>query len=234
MKSRLAISYVAIVAVCFAIIGTLVVPGVRADEWNKQTVITFNEDVQVPGKVLPAGTYTFKLADSESDRNIVEIYNADGTHLITTILAISDNHTQVAAKTLVSFDERPSGQPEAIKAWFYPGDNYGVQFVYPKQKAAELAQANQQPVLSTSDELLDSVVMKEAAIESVEPAPEPSVVEASAPAVTTDNTDSNDQPGTDAVLPAELPQTASPMPSIALGGILLLAAAFGIRRFSAV
>src|SRR5215469_6120402 len=93
----------------------VIVPSLHADEWDKKTVVTFPEAVQVPGMTLPAGTYTFKLADSTSDRNIVQIFNADGTPLITTILAIPNERMAPTGNTVLKFDERPSGQPEALK-----------------------------------------------------------------------------------------------------------------------
>ncbi len=37
-------------------------------------------------------------------------------------------------KAILQLEDRPEGQPEALKAWFYPGDNFGVEFVYPAQK----------------------------------------------------------------------------------------------------
>jgi len=72
------------------LLGATVLPSARADEWNKKTVVTFSQAVEVPGKVLPAGTYTFHLLDSPSDRHIVQIFNADGSQIITTILAINN------------------------------------------------------------------------------------------------------------------------------------------------
>jgi hypothetical protein len=224
-KSFAILAAIAIMSV--AVFGMLNTTIVRADEYDKKTIFTFNEDVQVPGKVLPAGTYVFKLLDSDSDRNIVQIFNADETQLVATIFAISDYRTKTPEKAIVSFDERPRGQPQAIRAWFYPGDNYGVEFVYPKQRATELAQATQQPVLSTANEVMDTVVMKTAAVESVTPPPAPTVVPA----------DNNQPTQTDVVMvveSTELPNTASPVPTIALAGIFLLLVAFGIRRFSAV
>jgi hypothetical protein len=118
----------------FAVIGLAVsslLPAVaRADEWNKETTLTFSAPVEVPGRVLPAGKYVFKLADSDSDRNIVQIFNADQTRLITTILGIPDYQLEPASKTDVTFQERSAGAPEAIHSWFYPGDNAGVDFLY--------------------------------------------------------------------------------------------------------
>jgi hypothetical protein len=118
-------------------------PGAKADEWDKQTVLTFNEQVEVPGKVLPAGTYVFKLADTQSDRNVVQVFTADQTQLLATILAISAYRIEPTDKTVVTFEERPSGSPEALHKWFYPGDTTGFEFVYPKSET-QLA-ANSEP-----------------------------------------------------------------------------------------
>ena len=200
----------------------LLVPNLRADEEDKKTIITFSEPVQVPGMTLPAGTYTFKLADSQSDRNIVQIFNADGTRLITTIMAIPDERLTPTGNTVVKFDERPRGQAEALKAWFYPGDNFGQEFVYPKQRATELAQSNKQPVLSVRDDVKDDAMK----IAPVEPAqPQPTVVAAA------EETQVVDAP-ISAPAEQQLPQTASEIPTIAFLGTLALLFGFGLRRFS--
>ena len=119
--------------ICLMLLGTVFVPNGRADESDKKTIVTVKQPIQVPGKVLPAGTYVFKLLDS-NELTLVAIFNADETHLITTVQGISDSRIQTPDKTILQFEERPSGQPEALKAWFYPGDNSGIEFVYPNQK----------------------------------------------------------------------------------------------------
>jgi len=210
------------ILITLCVLGTLIVPNARADEWDKKTALTFNEPVQVPGTTLSAGTYVFKLADS-SDRTIVQIWNEDETRLITTILAVADYRANTPDKTIVSFDERPPGQPEALKAWFYPGDNSGVEFIYPKQKATELALVNQQPVLSVGEDATDAASMKTATAEPVAPPPV---------TVAYNPQESGEIAQVTEVETEELPQTASAMPSIAMGGILLLAGAFGIRRLA--
>ena len=113
--------------------GTLFVPKGRADESDRKTIVTVNQPIQVPGKVLPAGTYVFKLLDS-NNLTLVAIYDADQMHLITTVQGIPDVRTETPDKAILQLKERASGQPEALKAWFYPGDNFGVGFVYPTQK----------------------------------------------------------------------------------------------------
>lgn len=223
MKNRI----FTLVATSLLLVGTLLAPYVRADEEDKKTVVTFNEPVQVPGTVLPAGKYVFKLADSQSDRHIVQIFNADETRLFATILAIPNYRTTPSDKTIVTFDERPSGQPEALRTWFYPGDNYGQEFVYPKQKASELAQVNRRSVPSIPDEATEPVALNTA----------PVTQEAAAPPVAT-NTVSPAAPedtSTEvitAVAFEELPQTASPLATAALLGIVCLAGAVALRRFS--
>jgi LPXTG-motif cell wall-anchored protein len=106
-----------------------------ADEWDKKTTFEFSAPVQIPGKVLPAGKYVFELADNESDRNIVEIFSEDSNGndtLIATLLAVPKYTQETPDKATVRFDERHTGTPEAIKSWFYPGENTGWEFVYPE------------------------------------------------------------------------------------------------------
>jgi hypothetical protein len=110
---------------------TFLVPKAQADESDMKTIMTVNEPIQVPGKVLPAGTYVLKLL-LPNDRTLVAIYNADETHLITTVQGIPDSRIGYSGKVL-QVEDQPEG-PEALKAWFYPGYDSGVQFVYPNQK----------------------------------------------------------------------------------------------------
>ena len=216
MKKRIWIN----AAIALLLLGAFLVPNVRADEWDKKTIVTFSGPVQVPGTVLPAGKYVFKLLDSQSDRNIVQIFNEDETQLIATVMAVPDYRTTTPGKTTLSFDERPSGQPEALREWFYPGDNFGVEFVYPKQRATELAQANNRPVLSVPDDVKDES-LKTAPVAAVPPPV--AIADASAPA--------EPLPAMAEDAPA-MPQTASPLPVIACLGVLCLLGAFAIRRFA--
>ena len=97
----------------------------KADEWNKKTLITFKEPVQLPGIVLPAGTYLFKLADPWAVRDVVQVFDKSETKLYATLLAIPNYRMAPTDKTVITFDgqPQPSGAPEVVKAWFYPGDN---------------------------------------------------------------------------------------------------------------
>ena len=114
---------------------SLVAQPARADEWNKKTGFQFSAPVQIPGRTLEAGRYVFQLADSESDRNIVQVFSEDSDgneNLVATLIAIPDYIDHTPDRPTVHFEERPSGTPEAVHSWFYPGENTGWQFVYPK------------------------------------------------------------------------------------------------------
>jgi hypothetical protein len=141
--------------ICAIAIATvlLVVPGVRADEFNKLTYLTFSGPVQVPGVTLPAGTYMFKLADPESGRRAIQIWDEKGSKLYTTLLTIPDEQMEAKDDPVVMFTERPIGIPQAIKSWFYPGDRIGQEFIYPRSQAMKIAAEASAPVLAYTDEL---------------------------------------------------------------------------------
>jgi hypothetical protein len=198
-------------------------PQARADEWDQKIVFTFNEPVEIPGQVLGAGTYTFKLVDSSSDRNIIQVFNQDESHLYGTFLTVPDYRARPADKTIITFDERSSGSPEAVKTWFYPGENYGHDFVYPKTRAVELAKANNTPVPSMPNELapnttMPATTMQEPHVVAMKQAPlkaqQPTEVEVDAAEVFVTVAD--------APVPTKLPKTASPLPLIGLIGFLAL------------
>ena len=134
---------------CVALMGVVLSPAANASAWNRKTTMTFSGPVEIPGvhlkgwSVLPAGTYVFKILDSQSDRHIVQIFNADETQIYATILAIPNYRLRATDKTVVTFRERPAGEPEALRAWFYPGRNWGEEFVYPKAGSHAVGQGDQ-------------------------------------------------------------------------------------------
>jgi len=120
----------AVFALCTVLLCATLAPGARADQWDKKTIVTFGEDVEIPGQILPAGTYVFKLATNTSDRHIVQIWTADEDQILATIMTIPNSRLEPYDQSKFEFDERSSGSPMALKVWFYPGDNTGQEFVY--------------------------------------------------------------------------------------------------------
>ena len=226
---------------CVALWGVAFSPSARAGtEWSRSTVVTFNEPVEIPGVhlagwgVLPAGTYVFKILDSRSDRHIVQIFSKDETKIYATILAIPNYRLKPTDKTVITFSERPVGQPEAIRAWFYPGRNSGEEFVYPKARAIELAKATNTVVLE-----MPATVKAEAAkpeepqiVAELERAPvtavEPSGQEVQMAQAVTPPPAAEMAQATPAAEPA-LPKSASPLPLIALLGLLALGGGLTLR-----
>lgn len=219
-----------------ALVGAAIAPNMKAGDWDRKTVFTFSGPVEIPGVhlkgfgVLPAGTYVFKVLDSASDRHIVQILSKDELTVYATILAIPNYRLKATGKTVLTFTERPAGEPEALHAWFYPGRNFGEEFVYGKAAATEIAKTTHKAVLFTSAELpaevaepvttVDAPVvaqMKTAPVMAVQPTGE----EVELALVIT--------PPPPAELVASLPATASELPLIAFLGMLALGGAFIIR-----
>ena len=208
-------------------------PAAKADNWNQKTVMTFSGPVAIPGQVLPAGTYVFKLLDSSSNRHVVQVFNQDENHVYGTFLAIPDYRMHPASKPIVKFHEAASGEPQAIKSWYYPGRSYGHEFVYPKNKAVELARVNDTPVPAMPTELTADAVVPDVKIDAPE-----MVAIVAAPIVTERPT--GEEVSVDTDFPAtpdsaheesttELPGTASPLPLIGILGLLSLGTAAGLR-----
>jgi hypothetical protein len=207
-------------------------PRANADEWDQKTVFTFSGPVEIPGQVLPPGTYVFKLADSASDRNIVQVYNKNENHLYGTLLTIPDYRLRPASKPIITFDERAADSPEAVKAWFYPGENYGHDFVYPKLKAVALAKANNEPVPSMPNELAANTTKPTTSVN------EPHVVALKQAPLMVQQPTEEEVEITEvfvsastqiASVPQKLPATASPLPLLALLGLLSLGLAGSLR-----
>ena len=119
----------------------------HADELNEASKLTFSAPIRIPGQVLPAGTYLFKLADS-NNRNVVRIFNPNGTHLYATLQTISTERSEPTGETVVTLAEQPDKTAPALVNWFYPGSITGYEFTYPKQEEQQIAQARQQSIVA--------------------------------------------------------------------------------------
>ena len=224
---------------CLAFLGAAFLPIANADERDRKTTITFSAPVEIPGVhlqgfgILPAGTYIFKILDSQSDRHIVQIFSKDGLTVYATILAIPNYRLKATDKTVMTFRERPAGEPEALRAWFYPGREWGEEFVYEKSRALILAKETHTAVLYTDAPIKPEVTvaiktpdepvvveLKRAPVMAIQPTGEAveiaQVVTPPPPAVLVAQ---NDAPA------AALPATGSSLPLVALFGMLALAGA---------
>ncbi|MBV8552580.1 MAG: hypothetical protein JOY54_14880 [Acidobacteriaceae bacterium] len=222
MSRRFRAFYIGALAVIgVGLLATSFVPKAHADGWNKMTVVTVQQPIIAGNKVLDPGTYVWKLMDSPSDRHIVQIYDKDQRHLETTILAIPNYRLQPADHVQFAFWETPAGVPKAVRAWFYPGDNFGQEFPYPKKLVDQLASAAPapQPAAYTEPEPQPQPEVQPAPV----PEPEPQPTAAAQPEVPQPSTTT--QPVPVQPEPAALPHTASVSPMVGLLGAACLSLA---------
>ena len=146
----------------------------QAPDTNNMTTVTFSAPVSLPGVTLPAGSYLFKLADSQVNRNIVQVFDKDRSKIFATILAIPAERNEPADETVITFNESPANMPPAIRYWYYPGEKRGQEFAYPKKQAVEIANAAHTSVLSVDMDENNPDSMKTGAMSRVEPGAEPS------------------------------------------------------------
>jgi hypothetical protein len=213
-----------LLGIALTVVACVPVSNARADEWTKETKITFSQPVDVAGHVLVAGTYLFKMTDS-NDRHIVRIFSADGKKVIATVMTIPDYRLKATDKTVVKFREVPAGSPDALRAWFYPGRTIGEEFVYPKHRARQLAKASKVAVPAHAVEVVDDDVLATVAIVAVTPE------EKEVPVVAVIQTTPIEAEATVARNePVELPKTASDLPLLAMFGFAALGLAFGLSK----
>jgi hypothetical protein len=211
-----------VIMLCLAFIWAAFSPNASAQRFDKGTRITMNSPFQVPGKTLPAGDYVIRLMEIEGNRRVVQIMNATEQKSLAIALAIPDYLLKAPEETYLSFYEVDRGKPLPVHAWFYPGSNFGVEFVYPKTKALEIAKVSgehvvattaPEPVAAPTPEELESeplVVIEPSGEEATvaEVHPEPAAPEAAA------------APAEPVQTAEALPKTATPFPLFALTGLL--------------
>jgi hypothetical protein len=221
----------------------------RADAWDKKTTVSFSTAVEVPGYVLQPGKYVMKLVDTSSDRHIVQFSNERGNHVYAAAQAINAYRKNITDKTAITFYEARAGQPEPMRTWFYPGDEFGQEFVYPKQHLDEIAAVTRTTTTTTTAAVEPSPVTVTEPVRDEVATP---VAAAEPPASNTDvvaaQTEVNEPveiaqaapsrevepiPPADNNIPAaptELPHTASPLVEISLVGLIFVAGAITARK----
>ena len=181
-----------------------------------KSTLHISQPTEIPGRVLEPGDYTVKVLDTEQPRKIVQFSNADDTKVIATVMAVPDYRVQPAGQVEFTYFQRGEASPQALKEWFYVGNNYGIEFIYPKEKAVQIAKNSNQNVVATTDH----EEIKEVTPEQKEVTYEGRKTEETSPAPT---------PVAENTAPSRLPQTGSDLPLLALGGFVALAGAAGLR-----
>lgn len=237
------------IGITLSLLGLVSAASVRADDFDKKSILTFSQPFEIPGKVLPAGTYVFEIADTAGDRHIVRIFNKDRTEVLATVMTIPDHRLTSTSETVIKFGEVPAGSPEVMRAWFYPGNTIGEEFVYPKARAAQLARASNAIVPATTVVVASADDLKTAPIVAVTPDQKEVAVTTAIQTKPAQTTAAQATPGPTSpivttgveqtsrsarVNATELPKTASALPLIVLLGFTSIIAALGLMVFGKI
>ena len=231
--------------VVLVFVGLVLLPNSKASEFDKKTILTFSGPVQIPGAILGAGKYVVERADPGGNPDVVRFFNADETHVYATVLTIPTERGTPPNKPEITFAETPSGTPQAIKKWWYPGETTGEEFIYPKgspvltARATNLEMTNRssqpapeavKPEPPAPEEQPSSTVTEppeeqsptqgEVETAQVNPPPEP------APSQTTTT------PPPTSTTQESLPKTASSLPLLELLGAILFLGGLGWKALS--
>jgi hypothetical protein len=244
----------AVTAATVAVVALACSPFATAQAMNpdRKTLLTFSAPIEVPGATLEAGKYMFKLADPMSSRHVVQIFNEDGSKLITTLLTIPDRRLDATPDPVVTFIETPAATPAAIKSWFYPGALTGDEFIYPKDQALRIARVTRSTVLAADTVRGDgiegmrsaalsrvdaegrSTAVQERAAARAEARTPPARAESKTPRAPAAPSAAAGTAGRQAAASDQpaLPRTASRVPLVGLIGLLSLTAALSVRVFA--
>jgi hypothetical protein len=218
-----------VVVLSLAFIWAVFSPTASAQRFDKGTKITINSPFQVPGKTLPAGDYVIRLMEIPGNRRVVQIMSATEQKSLAIALAIPDYVLKAPENTYLSFYEVDRAKPLPVHAWFYPGSNFGVEFVYPKSKALEIAKVSGEHVIATTaPEPITNPSPGELESEPLVVI-EPSGEEATIAEVHPEPAVSEPAPAEPVQTAQTLPRTATPFPLLALTGLLAAGVAGTLR-----
>jgi LPXTG-motif cell wall-anchored protein len=185
-------------------------PGLRADEVAWRTALHIAEPTEIPTKVLAPGDYIVKVVNTKETRSIVQFLTPD-EKVVATVLGVPNYRVKTAENNEFVYFQRVEGNPIALKSWVYPGNNFGIEFAYPKQEAIVLAERTKEPVYAT-------------------PTPAEPTLQGEVFVVTPENKEipmAEFRPA--APITKALPKTGSSLPLIGLIGVASLAGAAGLR-----
>jgi hypothetical protein len=206
------------------------------DAQQRRTKVRFNAPIEIPNPstrtgvmTLPPGEYMFALVETGTSHHVIRVSDVSGNTVHSMVMTIPDYRLNATSKTVMYLGERPAGSPPAIKSWFYPGENMGERFVYPKARAQVLAAEAKQPVPSRAAE---GAITANETVQVQTPTKTEVAYDAKlfAPVDAGDTAGVEGEPvSTVASAGRTLPRTASSAYAVGLAGLLLLGAGLALR-----
>jgi len=101
---------------------------VSAESLNKGTIANFDQPIEIPGLVLPAGSYAFIERGP-----LVQVWDRDQTKLYATLITNAAEQSRfVDERQEFEFEKQGSDSPPELKSWFLDGGIIGHEFIYRK------------------------------------------------------------------------------------------------------
>jgi len=127
--------------------------------WNKKSTLTSSHAIEFPGIVLDPGTYVISVKEGTETRSIVEVRNQDESEVLATLLAVPDHEQRPDENMEFVFFTAADGAPQPVRTWFFSGDLIGLEFVYPKTRAKEIAKTTDTHVMASNAANKDEVIV---------------------------------------------------------------------------
>lgn len=132
----------------FSVLGAaLLLPVFPAFPASRSNNITIRYDLQVPGKILKPGTYSFAIEDRLHDRAIVRVTSAgsDDHYLL---LAVPSKKASANSKDGLDFFPSRNPGMRTLRGWMCRGCAEGLEFAYPKVEAVRITRDAGESVLA--------------------------------------------------------------------------------------
>lgn len=227
MKARIVLTWTA--AAALLLVTTPAVTTAAATNFEKRTTFTFNAPVAVPGVILPAGSYVFRLANPITGRDVVQVLRADNGTPYAMFFSLRTPRAEAVDKPEIRFMETAADMTPAIHSWWYPADTQGYEFVYPREQARLLATGIGAPVLATAAAVTEP---EPEYVWETPPEPAAPVIARAEPALVGEVAEAIEEAPTvvaEEPAPIALPKTDSPTATLVLVGLVSLLSALAVR-----
>jgi hypothetical protein len=188
-------------ATCAAAFVTVAAAGAQGIVPDRTTFVTISAPVSVPGTVLPAGEYMFRLADTQASRNVIQIFDKERSKIFATLITVAAERNEPSGDAVITFRETAADAPPALRYWYYAGEKGGHEFVYPREQAMQIARASGESVLAIDTTSTEIDAMSKGDISRIEgkamatteqPESQPSAAAPAAPATPAESTSASE------------------------------------------
>jgi hypothetical protein len=114
------------------LLGVLTTSSTGASMDTRQTThFTFSGPVRLPGVTLPAGTYTFEVANPFSGSDIVRVTSRDRSKVYAMqFTRFVHRESTGTLNATIALGETSAGNPPPVKAWYPQFETRGREFIY--------------------------------------------------------------------------------------------------------